>query len=266
MARYLQKRKRSAGPFRRTHKRRRFVRRRRVSRAKTFHQGGARVTNNVWGSRPLTRRKIRAFKRNLWNVSSIMQKFRAGGVGNATMYTPTAAALNMMKYQSWVPTYHPTNLTDSSNWVDDMGDRAITLAGNNVIIRGGTFHMSINHEVDTEDIEFDIYLCKIKGTSVVPYITAADANRCTSPNIGNDLSNDIKVLRNWRGKIKSQEGFSLDWKIPLMKVDKARHDALKDVYFFTVGIGATYSSSGDDQVRIILSSTAYCCADIITAT
>jgi len=101
----------------------------------------------------LTRRKKRLYKRNLWIATTAMQKYRVAGSSSETIATP--ASLNSYTVKDYRVWRHPQNVTDAANWIDDSGDRTLTVAGNFFVWRGGEWKLTLAHE-NAENVAYRV--------------------------------------------------------------------------------------------------------------
>lgn len=207
----------------------------------------------------LTRRKIRQYKRNLWIASTAMQKFRVIGTGSEVISTPAnISAYTVKDYRMFK---HPLDITSPSNWIDDSGDRSLTLVGSNMVLRGGEWNMTLAHE-NAENIDYRVYLCWYKKNSS---LVSGSVDKALAPHGGNDTSNDVKTIRVWQGTIPPSSSVRFSHKLGIKMVDIGRSVNYEDQPGFVVMVGNTVTGTAVD-VTAVLSVSVSVCGDVITAT
>jgi len=140
----------------------------------------------------LTRRKKRLYKRNLWIATTAMQKYRVAGSSSETIATP--ASLNSYTVKDYRVWRHPQNVTDAANWIDDSGDRTLTVAGNFFVWRGGEWKLTLAHE-NAENVAYRVEMVYHKNNGS---LINGTFDKSIVGNNGNDASNEVTVLKTWK--------------------------------------------------------------------
>jgi len=207
----------------------------------------------------LTRRKKRLYKRNLWIATTAMQKYRVAGSSSETIATP--ASLNSYTVKDYRVWRHPQNVTDAANWIDDSGDRTLTVAGNFFVWRGGEWKLTLAHE-NAENVAYRVEMVYHKNNGS---LITGTFDKSIVGNNGNDASNEVTVLKTWEGMISPSSSVYFSHKIGITKVDRNRSENYRDQLGFLVYVGNTVTASAVD-VTAILTINGHVCGDIITAT
>lgn len=123
----------------RTFKRRKTTGRRRTNRRAGNKSYSSRsvATTNAGYRKPLTKAKRRQFKRNLWNATDVMQKYRSNISGTYTQLTPLGVTSGSYTLIPAMTTTTPFWTVSGGLEEVNFGGGAPTLDPNVVFLRGG---------------------------------------------------------------------------------------------------------------------------------
>lgn len=238
MARFRQtrKRSRSVAPFMRR-KRTRFARKRR---------GRARIgkpSENIIAAVPFRTRRIsrRAYKKKLWDYTSMLTKYRSALNRNSsidTLASTTGWKVDVLPFMIASDT-SPFYTTTGGLLAHDTGVTG-TFKGN-LVIRGGQLLVKLFNNTEVADGNNDSVECVIaiiKGS----YAFDSTALVNTTPSVrGIDYAPDFarkfgRLLVQRRFIIKEGESQSLAYRLPIHKVDEADYVERKHIYYLYIAV------------------------------
>lgn len=252
------KRKRVYAPRRAPYKRRRYggKSRRRPRRSYGFtSKSGRPGVLPTYGGKKL---RPRAYRSALWKKSLFDSKYNYTDDTSGTLQS--SLLLTDMKY--YVVDMLP-HITDPAYWRNHNGTTNPTGIIGRITLRGGYSSLQISSEDLEEQLEYKIYACWVRVTS----LDVGLHPRSWDPFHKDANNEEVKVLKTWNGFLDGMSSTKVVWRHRIRTIDPWEYtdQNYKMVWYIALGLTHDAEATTPKVVNYITSQNCSVCADVTVA-